>query len=150
MAIGDKKEGPSTFGVDPNLAHFVLPPRHRLFAVFDDVTAARQAVAQLAAEGLDGADVWVFFGAEGVDRIHPRIRRHGLRTALVRAFQRVMTSDDEYSQGLAEDLQRGATILAVKVDGDRAQDISERLQRSGARDLAYAGHWNYLPVPRSA
>ncbi len=127
--------------------YFVLPPRHRLFVVFDDPTHGREAVQQLCANGnLNEDNVWTFYGEEGVQSVDPSVRHHGLPIAIVRIFQRVLTNDCEYCEGLAQALRGGAMVLAIKTEEDAAEELSRAMQSYGGHSFAYGEHWNFVPL----
>ena len=126
--------------------YFVLPPRHRLFAIFDDPNAGREALQQLRTMGLaDEDDVWTFYGDQGLRSLDPSMRHHGLPLEIVRIVQRVLTNDCEYCEDLAESLRDGAMVVAVKADGNAQEDVGHVLRSHGGHSLAYGAHWNFVP-----
>lgn len=133
----NRTEGSGTF--------FVLPPQHRLFAVFDDPKVGNEVVAELRGEEAD-EDVWTFFGEKGIQSLGPHAGHHGVPVAIVRVMQRLITNDCEYCDGLSAALRHGAMVLAVRVGEDRVDALSERLQQRGAHSLAYGEHWNFVPL----
>ena len=136
--------------VEPNGAHaFVLPPRHRLFAIFDDADTGRQAVEELRREGFaQPDDLWVFYGEEGLRSLELRGSSHRLRMKVVRIVQRAMTSDFNYLQVLDGALRQGEMVVAVRVhDGLRARTGSRsRCAARSAHSFAYGAHWDFVPV----
>lgn len=124
--------GPGTF--------FVLPPRHRLFVVFDDPEQAASAIRELIeSQDVDEDDVWTFYGERGLEAIGGH---HGLAVEIVRVFQRAMTNDCEYCDGLRSVLHRGGVVVAIK----GKQSLAPFLQERGGHSLAYGAHWNFVPV----
>lgn len=124
---------------------FVLPPHHRLFAVFDDPVVGSDVAAGLRAEGAT-EDVWTFFGDQGIRSLDPHSGRHGVPVAIVRVVQRILTNDCEYCDGLANALRHGAMVLAVRVEEDRVEEVSERLMQQGGHTFAFGEHWNFVPL----
>jgi hypothetical protein len=130
--------------------YFVLPPRHRLFAIFDDPAKGRRAIHELSEKGMaDDADVWIFYGEKGVRSVDPSVAHHGVPVAIVRIVQRMLTNDCEYCDGLSHALQAGAMVLAVKADEDAVEALSEVLKEHGGHSFAYGEHLNFVPLAGS-
>ena len=127
----------------------LLPPRHRLFVVFDRVEQARAAIDALRADGLAGDDdIWSYEGDEGVDDLDPTGAEHGLWGRLVRLIESAMTNDDvAYLRILASELRRGHLVLAVRVHDERDADaMATELRARGGHSFAYGAHWDFVPV----
>lgn len=130
--------------------YFVFPPRHRLFVIFDDVERGRAALDEVEESGLtDSEATWVFAGEEGARSIDPGLGRHGVAVGIVRFFQRMMTSDCEYCDGLSRALRAGAVVMALRVDEKAIDAASDVLRRHGGHSLAYGAHWNFVPLPHA-
>lgn len=123
---------------------FLLPPHHRLFAVFDDPVAGEDMAEALRAG--NGDDVWTFYGRKGVQSLDTHLRHHGIPVAMIRTVQRLMTNDCEYCDGLSAALGQGAMVLAVRVESDHVGELSERLRQRGGHTFAYGEHWNFVPL----
>ena len=136
--------------VEPAERHdFLMPPRHRLFAAFDDRRAAETAVARLRFEGyVEEDDIWVLSGDDGLRVLDPAGTWHGWRGRLVRLFERVMTNPDtEYLQVLGEEVRSGHVVLALLVQNERTADQVARVLRSqSGHSFAYGAHWDFVPV----
>lgn len=128
---------------------FVLPPHHRLFAVFDDPVAGSAVAAELRAEARAG-DVWTFFGDKGIQSLDPHAGHHGVAVAVVRVVQRFFTNDCEYCEGLSSALRQGAMVLAAPVGEDRVEEVSKRLSQRGGHNFAYGEHWDFVPLGSAA
>ena len=132
-----------------NGAHaFVLPPRHRLFAIFDDPGAGSRAVEQLRSEGYSRLDdIWVFAGEEGLQNLRLRGGSHRLRATVVRTVQRAMTSDYRYLTVLEEAVRQGGMVVAVRVPDEPSADrVASELRPLSAHSFAYGAHWDFVPV----
>jgi hypothetical protein len=130
--------------------YFVLPPNHRLFAIFDRPADGREAIHELSKKGMaDESDVWIFYGEKGVQSVDPGVTHHGVPVAVVRIFQRIWTNDCEYCDGLSHALQGGAMVLAVKAAKDAVPALSQVLQEHGGHSLAYGEHLNFVPLAGS-
>lgn len=138
-SLGDAGTMPGTF---------VLPPRHRLFAIFDDADAGREAVDALQAQGFAREDdIWVFYGQDGQKRLGLGDGAHGLRMKAVRLVQRAMTSDFGYLELLDDALREGKMVIALKVHDEPSADRLARLLRErSAHSFAYGAHWDFVPV----
>jgi len=129
---------------------FVLPPGHRLFVVFDDPGQGFAALKEADTSGLtDAEDAWMFSGEEGLKSIDPGLSRHGIVVGIVRILQRMMTSDCQYCEGLSRSLRAGATVMALKVDEQAVEAVSDVLRRYGGHSSAYGAHWNFVPLPHA-
>jgi hypothetical protein len=129
-----------------NHADFVLPPRHRLFAVFDDAQVGRDTVEWLRAEGrrLED-DIWIFSRQESLRTAGDGT--HRWRRRAVRLVQRAMSSDYNYLELLDEALRQGGMVIAVKVPDEASADRLAKLLRGHAgRSFAYGAHWDFVPV----
>lgn len=124
---------------------FLLPPHHRLFAVFDDPVAGNEVAEALRAEGTTD-DVWTFYGAKGIESLDSRIAHKSVHVGVVRVVQRVLTNDCEYCDALSGALRHGAMVLAARVGEREVADLSERLAERGAHSFAYGSHWNFVPL----
>lgn len=128
---------------------FVLPPHHRLFVVFDDPVVGNEVVAALRVDrGIE--DVWTFFGERGMKSLDPSVLHHGVPVAVVRVFQRLLTNDCEYCEGLELALRHGRMVLAVRVAEEEVSDLSEWLRQRGGHTFAYGEHWNFVPLQGAA
>ena len=127
----------------------LLPPRHRLFVVFDGTAQARAAIDGLRADGLAGDDdIWAYEGDDGVDDLDPSGAAHGLWGRLVRLVESAMTNDDvAYLRILAGELRRGHLVLAVRVASEHEADaMATELRARGGHSFAYGAHWDFVPV----
>lgn len=127
---------------------FVAPPRHRLFAIFDDPVVGRQAVEELRSEGYgEDQDIWVFFGEEGRLLLDAAGRSLGLGGRILRVIERAMTNDFGYLQTLDDALQRGSMVIAVRTPDEESADLlARRLRSSSAHSFAYGAHFDFVPI----
>lgn len=144
----ERRSSVSTHQPEPSGTYFLLPPHHRLFAIFDDPVVGSDVAAELRAHGvLD--DVWTFFGEKGVETLDPGVRHHGVPVAVVRVLQRLMTNDCEYCDGLSSALRRGAMVLAARTSEAEVEGLCKRLRRYGGHTFAFGEHWNFVPMERA-
>jgi hypothetical protein len=116
-------------------------PMHRMVAVFDDDAGVRAALTGLAGRGVDGSDVVVLTGEEGVARLDPSGEGHGLLGRLLRVLQ--LTAEEgnalEFHQ---QALAAGKSVVYVKVHGEAQKDAAAAaLTAAGGHHLAYFGRW---------
>jgi hypothetical protein len=115
--------------------------------MFDDPAEGRLAAQEIVARGFVTAyDVWSYAGEEGARSIEPALSGHGVLGVMVRAFQRTMTSDAEYAEGLAQAIRAGAMVLAVGTNEDEAERMAPALAKHGGHSMAYGKHWNFVPL----
>ncbi|MDA8342738.1 MAG: hypothetical protein M0007_11030 [Actinomycetota bacterium] len=134
-------------GSDPVRA--LLPPRHRLFGVFDDVGAATAAVEALRAGGLGSTDdIWVYAGDDGARDLDATGAGHGVWGRLVRAVEAAMANDDvSYLRTLRDELAQGHVVLAVRVANEHDADaMATELRSRAGHSFAYGAHWDFVPV----
>jgi hypothetical protein len=129
---------------------FTLPPRHRLFAIFDEPEAGRRAIDKLRSEGTWGEDdIWVFYGDDGRRRL--RGEAHRARRIAARLLQAAMSSDAYYLAVLDEALSEGGLVVALKAhDETSAGRLAGRLRAAQAHSFAYGAHWDFVPVSEAA
>jgi hypothetical protein len=151
MFHSTRSHGDRTQSEHPDVVHvhkgpsFILPPRDRLFCVFDrreDGVAAIRDLLHLDSVSID--DVWVFEGERGAGRLDPTLVRHGVRTLLGRVVQRLLTGDADYGDGLVKDLRRGGIVLAIHTTRHDVSTILPTLEQHGAHSTAFGTHWNYV------
>ena len=128
---------------------FVLPPPHRLFAVFDEPAQAMEAIRLLAAEGIVNNDVWVYAGEQGAQAIEPAISKRGPGIALVRLAQRLLTNDCEYCELLSKSLLTHAMVVAVEVERPAVDAAQSVLSQQGGHSIAYGEHWDFVSVDQA-
>jgi len=123
-------------------------PHHRLFATFDDPSAAEEAIEALRFEDyVDDKELWVLCGDEGLERLEMMGSSKGLLAKGRRVLQRAMSTDFAYLQTLDEALRRGQVVVALWVPDEQAADEAGRLLRlHDGRSLAYFTHWDFVPI----
>jgi hypothetical protein len=114
---------------------------HRMVAVLDDDAAVRAAFDELAGIGIDGSDVVVLTGEEGVARLDPSGEGHGLLGRLLRVLQ--LTAEEGNALDFHHQaLSAGKSVLYVNVRGEEHKDrVAQALTAAGGHHLAYFGRW---------
>lgn len=126
---------------------FVLPPRHRLFAIFDDPAEGLKVIDELRHGGFAGTeDIWCYCGEDGLERLGLGTTARSVRMRAVRLAQRTFSSDVEYLEVLGEALREGALVVAVWVSDDAADGLAAQMREGHAHSFAYCAHWDFVPV----
>lgn len=141
-------EEPVLFAEQSAPVRILIPPKDRLFAVFDDDASAAAAVRALQAEGLSPEnDVWVFRGEEGARGMDVSGASHGLWGRLVRLVETALCDDVDYLRRLGSELERKHIVLAVRAtSGRKADRVAVILSSLGGHNLAFGAHWDFVPV----
>ncbi len=117
-----------------------------LTGVFDDIAQAKQACSMLKLQGLDDSAVTlVATDVDNTRTAEPRDRRGFFATFFG------LSEPDEASGHYAEAVRRGGAVITVRLaDDNRADDVTDLLERAGAIDTTerveqwkangYAGH----------
>jgi len=127
--------------------HEVVGARgHRLFAIFDHLSAGEEAVQALRFEGFADEDIWLFCGEEGSRRLDVTGRAHGIRARVLRMIEFALSSDFKYLRTLDEALHHGRIVIAVRAkDESTADDIARLLRMFAGHSIAYCSHWDFVP-----
>lgn len=124
-------------------ARLFVPRSHRLFVAFDDSAAAAAGLAGL--EPAERQDAWVFEGPEGARELDP-----GSAGGLARTFSWVFSHNVEMLWNMSRMVEAGKVLVALPAARLRVADaLSQVLRPRGAQVLAYAAHWNFVPVSSS-
>ena len=116
----------------------VAAARKRLFAVFDNPERGLAAIAELPSRDLiPGEQIWLLHCEEGLRRLDPSGRNHGLYGRYVRITQLTMSDDNLYVDALARALSNGALVIALPVaHADTADRIAELLETCSGHSFA--------------
>lgn len=106
-------------------------PKHRLLGWLAGPDEAAAAIAELEAAGFDHDAIYVISGDEGVRRLDPSGRHHGLRGRVARLMQSVTSTGDDLV-GVAEHVSAGGVIISVPArDDDEANNGARVLRAHG-------------------
>ena len=99
---------------------------------------AAASLAELSEAGFAPEEIHAICGEEGVRRLDPSGKHHGLRGRLIRVVETVST-DDTLSD-YADDLAAGAILVSVPArDDDEQSRAAHVLREHGATKMRYFG-----------
>ncbi len=134
---------PEELFVAPPGPDLLIEPRRRLIARLPDVDQAASAVRALQDVDIPTDRVYTICGEEGIRRLDPTGRHHGLKGRLVRAVQFV-ASYGELIEDDASHLRGGGVLLSVPAaDPNERQKALEIMRAHGASGMRYFGDTTY-------
>jgi hypothetical protein len=111
----------------------------RVVGVLPGLDEASESLAELSDAGFAPDEIHAICGEEGVRRLDPSGKHHGLRGRLVRAVENVAAADDTLFE-YADDLAAGAVIVSVPaLDDDTRTRAAHVLREHGATKMRYFG-----------
>lgn len=110
-------------------------PRNRVLGWLAGPDEAVTAIAELEAAGFDRDEIYVISGDEGVRRLDPTGRHHGLRGRVIRVAQGVTSIGDDLV-GVAEHVAAGGVVVSVPArDDDEATNGARVLRAQGVERM---------------
>jgi hypothetical protein len=123
----------------PPLPDLLRLPVSRVVGVLPGPDEATASVLDLTEAGFAEEETYAICGEEGVRRLDPSGKHHGLRGRLVRAVQNVAAADDTLFE-YADDLAAGAVIVSVPaLDDETRSRAAHVLREHGASKMRYFG-----------
>jgi hypothetical protein len=123
----------------PPLPDLLRTPSHRVVGVLPGPDEATASLLELSEAGFARDEIHAICGEEGVRRLDPTGKHHGLRGRLIRAVGNVAAADDTLFD-YADDLAAGAVIVSVPALDDETQSRAAHLLREhGATKMRYFG-----------
>jgi hypothetical protein len=123
----------------PPLPDLLRLPSHRVIGVLPSPDEATASVRELSETGFAREEIHAICGEEGVRRLDPSGKHHGLRGLLIRAVENVASQDDTLFD-YADDLAAGAVIVSVPALDDETQSRAAHVLRGhGATKMRYFG-----------
>ncbi len=114
-------------------------PAKRVIGVLPGPDEATASVLDLTGAGFAQEEIHAICGEEGVRRLDPSGKHHGLRGLLIRAVDNVSAADDTLFE-YANDLAAGAVIVSVPVlDDETRSRAAHVLREHGATKMHYFG-----------
>ena len=124
----------------------VKEPRHRVVAAMPGVDDAAATVDALVEEGFAVDDVLVLCGEEGVRRLDPTGRHHGLMGRLVRAVDTVASAGDVIKE-YAQHIEKGGVVISAPAHDDEQRKLVQRVFREHqASHMRYYGAFTFTDV----
>ncbi|MDQ1550977.1 MAG: hypothetical protein QOD50_399 [Actinomycetota bacterium] len=123
----------------PPLPDLLRLPSHRVIGVLPTPDEATASVLQLSEAGFAREEIHAICGEEGVRRLDPSGKHHGLHGLLIRAVENVASADDSLFD-YADELAAGAVIVSVPAGDDETQSRAAHVLREhGATKMRYFG-----------
>ena len=121
-------------------------PRHRVIAVLPSHGEAVAAIADLEDAGFPRQGIGALCGVDGLERLDPTGRYHGLWGRIVRTTQVVFAWADDVADD-SDHIARGGVGLSVPaVTPDEARRASEILRGHGARHVRFFGSLTFTEL----
>ena len=129
---------------DPHAYGYVFVPLNRVTALFESDDAAKAAVGDLQALGLEAPAIDVFIGERGAAALDLAALGHGAVVRMLRNIESLTVQIAEHSKDDADTtLKAGGIAVAILMDGREAMkdDVAAVLRRHGATSIRYWGRW---------
>ena len=123
---------------------------NRVTGLLDTEEEANTTARVLEDEGVVPEDIDVFSGEQGARRLDLSGREHGRAFRLLRTLEAAVGHEGETNHRIEAALQKGATLLCVKVQPRKAEDKARAvriLKASHAHEIHYWGTWGCEDVP---
>ena len=118
---------------------FISYPMNRVAGTIDDPTDAHAAIAALIEAGYKLEEIDVLCGEEGMRRLDPTGKEHGLLARFQRAVLQY-NSEYKYLSHHEEDLRAGHFVIMVRAEEPERRDtVKEILQSHGGHFLVFFG-----------
>ena len=123
----------------PPLPDLLRLPTSRVIGSLPGPDEATASVKELREAGFAQEEIHAICGEEGVRRLDPSGKHHGLHGLLARAVQNVAAADDTLFD-YADDLAAGAVIVSVPaLDDETRSRAAHVLREHGATKMRYFG-----------
>ena len=114
-------------------------PWRRVVGALPGPDEAALAIADLEAAGYPGDEIYALCGADGLRRLDPTGRHHGLWGRLVRGTDVVMASADDIAHN-ADHIARGGVVVTVPAETRHdAGQAALIIKRHGGTHVRYFG-----------
>jgi hypothetical protein len=112
---------------------------HRVVGVLPGLDEAAASLVDLSEAGFADEEIHAISGEEGVRRLDPTGKHHGLRGRLIRTVENV-AADDDILFGYADDLAAGAVLVSVPAPDDETRTRAAHvLHEHGGEKVRYFG-----------
>ena len=125
---------------NPHEQGFSAKPLNGVAGTIDRLKDAVEAVEDLKAADFPEGDIAIFIGADGLTRLEPEGKFHGVLGQIIRASQWI-GGEDAANQDAKESLESGRVWITAQTDGTETRQYlaSAILKRRGAYNLRLFG-----------
>lgn len=136
---------PEDIFAEPPGSDLLAEPRHRLVARLPDLDEAGSALAEMTSAGFRTDEVFVICGDEGIRRLDPAGRHHGLKGRVVRAVD-YLTYGERIEEEAAY-LEAGGVIISLPARDQNERERAENVLRARhASRMRYWGDWTFEDI----
>jgi len=127
---------------DPHTDGFQWQPTNSVTAILDNTESMNAVIQSLKQSGFADADISVFMGREGLDKLDLHGEVHGISGRMIRAVES-LTADQYPDKGVESALREGRIYIAAATHGDdqRRAIAEEILKANDACNIRYFGRW---------
>jgi hypothetical protein len=120
------------------IEEFLRYPKRKVVGVIDSAAQLEGALTALADLGVSRQDIKVFSGDEGIRRIDPKGKYHGLLGRLTRIVQSL---GEELAQmeRYENELRAGHFLVVISADPERREETARALRAHGGHFADYYG-----------
>jgi hypothetical protein len=115
---------------------FLFYPRGKVIGVIDSPAQLDGVLTALREQGLSSKDIEVFSGVEGIRRIDPKGRFHGLLGRLTRVMQ-ALGNELEHIERYEKELRAGHFVVVISAGAERRKEIARILAEHGGHYVDY-------------
>jgi len=129
-------------GPTPNKSdEFIAYPTNRVVGTIDDPGTAQTVVEALLEAGFNVDEIDVLYGEEGMRRLDPAGKEHGLLARFQRAAVQ-WNEEDKYLRQHVEDILAGRFVIMVLAkEPEKREKVREILKSHGGHFIKFFGNW---------
>jgi hypothetical protein len=120
------------------IEEFLLYPKGKIVGVIDSPPQLDGALTALADLGIPKDAIEVFSGDEGIRRIDPKGRYHGLLARLTRIVQ-MLGEERDHIDRYEKELRAGHFLVVISADVEHREEIGRILRARGGHFIDYYG-----------
>ena len=122
-------------------SEFISYPTNRVVGTIDEPGDAQAVVESLLETGFNLEEIEVLYGEEGLRRLDPTGKEHGLLARIQRAAFH-WNEEDKYLRQHVEDIQAGRfVIMTLAKEPEKREKVREILKSHGGHFIKFFGNW---------